>query len=220
MDAIKSSRSVNPRFGSRRLVRRDGLAAYSTAVTFNSMRSNPPSAKAVAAAAKLHSLPISRAPKSSRKTTLPAAGKRLWMVSRYSKQRLTVAQALADKLDLPVKRIDLSEVVSDYIGETEKNLSRVFAEAEGKRWLLFFDEADALFGKRTEVTDAHDRYANRELSYFLQQLERTSSPFVVATRRKHSIDPALNRKLRMSMMTQLPLPKVRVRTFPTTAAEK
>ena len=79
------------------------------------------------------------------------------MVSRYSKQRLAVAQALAAQSGLELKRIDLSAPFSRYIGETEKNLARIFAEAEKNDWLLFFDEADALFGKRTEVKDSHDQ---------------------------------------------------------------
>jgi SpoVK/Ycf46/Vps4 family AAA+-type ATPase len=176
------------------------------------MRSTPPSAKAVAAAAKLHSLPSpSRTTKMNRAKQPVSAGRRIWMVSRYAKQRSSVADTLAGKLGVPVKRVDLSELVSDYIGETEKNLSRVFADAEARDSLLFFDEADALFGKRTDVKDAHDRYGNETLNYFLEQLGRTSSPFVVATRRKQSMDPRWKRELRMSMMTQLPLPKVRVK---------
>lgn len=68
-------------------------------------------------------------------------------------------------------RIDLSRVVSKYIGETEKNLSRLFDKAEDKSWVLFFDEADALFGKRTDIRDAHDKYANQEVAYLLQRIE-------------------------------------------------
>src|SRR6185436_18277436 len=71
----------------------------------------------------------------------------------------------------PVFRIDLSRVVSKYIGETEKNLASLFDKAEHKDWILFFDEADALFGKRTEIRDAHDKYANQEVSYLLQRIE-------------------------------------------------
>ncbi|HTO03335.1 MAG TPA: ATP-binding protein [Opitutus sp.] len=135
--------------------------------------------------------------------------KRVWTVSRYPKQRSAVAQALAAQSGLEVKRIDLSTVVSRYIGETEKNLERIFAEAEGNDWLLFFDEADALFGKRTEVKDSHDRYANQDVSYFLHQLQNSTSSVLVASRRKHAIDPALLRKLRISTITSLPLPPVR-----------
>lgn len=70
-----------------------------------------------------------------------------------------------------VYRIDLSSLVSKYIGETEKNLSTLFERAENKNWILFFDEADSLFGKRTSVRDAHDRFANQEVSYLLQRIE-------------------------------------------------
>lgn len=131
------------------------------------------------------------------------------MVSRYPKQRLAVAQALAAQSSLEMKRIDLSTLVGRYIGETEKNLARIFAEAEEKDWLLFFDEADALFGKRTDVKDSHDRYANQEISYLWDQLQDSTASVIVATRRKHIIDPAFLRRLRMSKITSLPLPPVR-----------
>jgi SpoVK/Ycf46/Vps4 family AAA+-type ATPase len=81
------------------------------------------------------------------------------------------AEIIAATLGLDLFKIDLSIVVSKYIGETEKNLSRVFADAETSNAILFFDEADALFGKRSEVKDAHDRYANVETSYLLQRME-------------------------------------------------
>ena len=82
------------------------------------------------------------------------------------------AQVLAHELGLELFRIDLATVVSKYIGETEKNLDRIFAAAEGSNAILFFDEADALFGKRSEVRDSHDRYANIEVAYLLQKMER------------------------------------------------
>ena len=131
------------------------------------------------------------------------------MVSRYSKQRLAVAQTLAAQSGLEMKRIDLSAPFSRYIGETEKNLARIFAEAEKNDWLLFFDEADALFGKRTKVKDSHDRYANQEISYLWDQLQNSTASVIVATRRKHAIDPAFLRRLRMSTITSLRLPPVR-----------
>ena len=86
------------------------------------------------------------------------------------------AQVLARDLGLDLYRIDLASTVSKYIGETEKNLDRIFAAAEGSNAILFFDEADALFGKRSEVRDSHDRYANIEVAYLLQRMEATPGP--------------------------------------------
>ena len=93
-----------------------------------------------------------------------------------------------------VYRIDLSMVVSKFIGETEKNLSNLFAKAENKDWILFFDEADALFGKRTNVRDAHDRYANQEVSYLLQRVEQYNGLVILATNLKSNIDDAFTRR--------------------------
>ncbi len=78
---------------------------------------------------------------------------------------------IGKSIGMDIYKIDLSRVVSKYIGETEKNISALFNRAEDKDWILFFDEADALFGKRTEIKDAHDRYANVEISYLLQRIE-------------------------------------------------
>lgn len=91
------------------------------------------------------------------------------------------AEALANDLSTLLYRIDLSAVVNKYIGETEKNLNRIFAAAEASKCVLFFDEADALFGKRTEVKDAHDRYANPEVSYLLQKLETYDGLAILAS---------------------------------------
>jgi SpoVK/Ycf46/Vps4 family AAA+-type ATPase len=106
------------------------------------------------------------------------------------------AEALANELDLMLYKIDLSAVVSKYIGETEKNLRRLFDAAEGGGAVLFFDEADALFGKRSEVRDSHDRYANIEVSYLLQRMESFNGLAVLASNRKDSLDPAFLRRLR------------------------
>ena len=81
-----------------------------------------------------------------------------------------------------IYRIDLSQVTSKYIGETEKNLERIFNKAESKNWILFFDEADALFGKRTEIKDSHDRYANQEVSYLLSRLENYQGVVLIKCR--------------------------------------
>jgi hypothetical protein len=91
------------------------------------------------------------------------------------------AEGLAENAGRQLYRIDLSSVVSKYIGETEKNLDQIFAHAESNNWILFFDEADALFGKRTEVKDAHDKYANTEVSYLLQKMESYRGVVIVAT---------------------------------------
>lgn len=93
-----------------------------------------------------------------------------------------------------VYRIDLSMVVSKFIGETEKNLSNLFDKAENKDWILFFDEADSIFGKRTEVRDAHDKYANQEVSYLLQRIEDYSGLVILASNFKKNIDSAFTRR--------------------------
>ena len=94
----------------------------------------------------------------------------------------------------PVFRIDLSMVVSKYIGETEKNLGKLFDEAENKKWILFFDEADALFGKRTQTKGANDRYANQEVAYLLQRIEDFSGLVILATNIQSNIDDAFSRR--------------------------
>jgi len=106
------------------------------------------------------------------------------------------AEALAQTLALPMYRIDLSQVVNKYIGETEKNLRRIFDAAETSDCLMFFDEADALFGKRTEVKDAHDRFANIEVSYLLERMERFKGLAVLASNRRKDLDEAFTRRLR------------------------
>jgi hypothetical protein len=114
------------------------------------------------------------------------------------------AEILALKLGLPMYRIDLSQVVNKYIGETEKNLKRLFDAADISDMILFFDEADSLFGKRTEVSDAHDRYANLEISYLLERMERFKGLAILATNRKKDLDEAFLRRLRYTIDFQLP----------------
>ncbi len=106
------------------------------------------------------------------------------------------AGIIANELGLDLYKIDLSTVVSKYIGETEKNLSRIFEEAEMSNAILFFDEADALFGKRSEVKDAHDRYANIEINYLLQKMEEYEGMVILATNFQKNIDEAFTRRLR------------------------
>jgi AAA+ superfamily predicted ATPase len=106
------------------------------------------------------------------------------------------AEIIAADLELDLYRIDLAGVVSKYIGETEKNLRRVFDAAERSGAILFFDEADALFGTRTEVRDSHDRYANLEINYLLQRMEDYSGLAILATNRRSALDAAFLRRLR------------------------
>ena len=114
------------------------------------------------------------------------------------------AEVLAGELSLDLYQIDLSSVVSKYIGETEKNLSAIFREAEQSQALLFFDEADALFGKRTEVKDAHDRYANIEVNYLLQRVEQYEGVVILATNLQQNLDDAFLR--RMQEVLEFPFP--------------
>ena len=115
------------------------------------------------------------------------------------------AEIMARELGLELYKIDLSGVVSKYIGETEKNLARVFAEAEAGSAILFFDEADALFGKRSEVKDAHDRYANIETSYLLQRMEEYEGIGILATNLRRNMDEAFVR--RITFVVQFPTPE-------------
>jgi AAA+ superfamily predicted ATPase len=115
------------------------------------------------------------------------------------------AEIIAHALRLDLFKIDLSAVVSKYIGETEKNLARIFAEAQAGSAILFFDEADALFGKRSEVRDAHDRYANIETAYLLQQTERYDGLVILATNLKKNMDEAFLR--RMHFVVDFPFPE-------------
>jgi len=105
------------------------------------------------------------------------------------------AEVVARELGLAVYKIDLSAVVSKYIGETEKNLNTIFSEAQAGNAILFFDEADALFGKRSEVKDARDRYANIEVAYLLQQVEAYDGVVILATNFRHNLDDAFTRRL-------------------------
>lgn len=114
-------------------------------------------------------------------------------------------EVLANELSLDLYRIDLSQVVSKYIGETEKNLRRVFDAAEDSAAILLFDEADALFGKRSEVKDSHDRYANIEVSYLLQRMEAYRGVAILTTNRKEALDPAFLRRIRF--VVDFPFPE-------------
>jgi AAA+ superfamily predicted ATPase len=129
------------------------------------------------------------------------------------------SEVLANELRLDLYRIDLSQVVSKYIGETEKSLGRVFDAAEEGAAVLLFDEADALFGKRTEVKDSHDRYANIEVSYLLQRMESYRGLSILTTNRKSALDQAFLRRIRFVAEFPFPEPDQRAeiwrRVFPT-----
>lgn len=114
------------------------------------------------------------------------------------------AEVIANDLKINLYRVDLAGVVSKYIGETEKNLKNIFESSQGTNTLLFFDEADSLFGKRTDIHDAHDRYSNLEVNYLLQKLEEHDGPVILATNRRKNIDEAFLR--RIHFIVEFPLP--------------
>ena len=120
------------------------------------------------------------------------------------------AEVIANELKLDLYRIDLSAVVNKYIGETEKNLRKLFDAAEDSGAILFFDEADALFGKRSAVKDSHDRYANIEVSYLLQRMESYRGLAILATNQKNALDKAFVRRLRFIL--NFPFPGIVERT--------
>jgi SpoVK/Ycf46/Vps4 family AAA+-type ATPase len=128
------------------------------------------------------------------------------------------AEVLASNLELDLYRIDLSSVVSKYIGETEKNLRRIFDAADEGGAVLLFDEADALFGKRSEVKDSHDRYANIEVSYLLQRMECFRGLAILTTNLRSAVDTAFLRRIRFSVQFPFPDPGQRAeiwrRSFP------
>jgi len=128
------------------------------------------------------------------------------------------ATLLGKQTGKDVFRIDLSRVVSKYIGETEKNLSRLFDKAENKDWILFFDEADALFGKRTDIRDAHDKYANQEVAYLLQRIEGYNGLVILASNQRANIDDAFVRRFQSIIHFPMPRPEERYeiwrKTFP------
>lgn len=119
-------------------------------------------------------------------------------------------QLLGKTLGIDVFRIDLSMVVSKYIGETEKNLAYLFDRAKGKNWILFFDEADSLFGKRTDISDSKDKWANLEMSYLLQRMEEHNGLTVLATNFKNNIDNAMTRRFQSIIFFNRPEKEQRV----------
>ncbi len=120
--------------------------------------------------------------------------------------KTTTAALIGKRTKRDVYRIDLSQLVSKYIGETEKNLAKVFDRAENKEWILFFDEADALFGKRTATRDAHDRFANQQVSFLLQRIEDFNGLVILASNQKSNIDEAFMRRFQSIIHFPMPTP--------------
>ena len=129
-------------------------------------------------------------------TPAATAGLTALFVGPESTVRTRAAEVLAHELGRDLYRVDLRRITSKYIGETEKNLNRVLEAAESREWVLLFDEADALFGKRTDVKDSHDRYANIEIDYLLDRLESFNGLAILATNLRSSLDPAFAQRLR------------------------
>jgi SpoVK/Ycf46/Vps4 family AAA+-type ATPase len=126
----------------------------------------------------------------------PGKGYGCLFSSRNYTGKTMAAEVIANELQLDLYRIDLSQVVNKYIGETEKNLKKLFDVAQEAGAILFFDEVDALFGKRTKTKDSHDRYANIEVSYLLQRIEEYQGIVILSTNNKDSIDRAFLRHFR------------------------
>lgn len=126
----------------------------------------------------------------------------------------TLAASLLGKYtQRPVFRVDVSMLVSKYIGETEKHLAKLFDKAENRNWILFFDEADAIFGKRTSVKDAHDKYANQEVSYLLQRIETFSGLIILASNFKNNMDKAFTRRFHSCIKFNNPKHEERLRIW-------
>ena len=130
------------------------------------------------------------------------------------------ASLLGKATGLDVYRIDLSMIVSKYIGETEKNLSNVFDQAEQKNWILFFDEADSLFGKRTQTSSSNDRYANQEVSYLLQRIEDYDGVIILSTNIKANLDEAFSRRFQSMIHFPMPGPAERERLWSQAFSDK
>lgn len=135
-----------------------------------------------------------------------SAGYRVLFYGPPGTGKTLTAAMLGKQFDKEVYRVDLSQVTSKYIGETEKNLEKIFAVAENQGWILFFDEADALFGKRTGVQSSHDKYANQEVSYLLQRVEEFHGLIILASNFKNNLDDAFIR--RFHGIVHFPMPSV------------
>ena len=144
------------------------------------------------------------------------SGGRILCAGSDPRGRWLAARALALELQLGVFRVELGRVASQYIGETEKHLAGLFAAAERSGAILFFDEADALFGKRSEVKTADDRFANLDTAWLLERIENYDGLVILATNRKAKFDPAFLRKCRL----RLPIPRAKLRRLMKTGRRK
>ena len=149
---------------------------------------------------------------SSSKKKLPADSSSVLAVFSGSSGtgKTMAAEMIARELGTSLYRVSLNKVVSKYIGETEKNLSRIFGDAQKKGWVLFFDEADALFGKRSAVNGSHDRYANQEVSYLLAKIEAYRGLVILTANRKVEIDPSIVCRVTYLLEFSPPIPSPRV----------
>jgi SpoVK/Ycf46/Vps4 family AAA+-type ATPase len=144
---------------------------------------------------------------------LPSTGVVALFAGPSGTGKTLAAEIIAAELGVDLYKIDLANLVSKYIGETEKNLARLFDGAEAANVALFLDEADALMGKRSEVSDAHDRYANIEVAYLLQRLERYEGLAIMATNLAKNLDPAFLRRLHVVVEFPMPGPAERRRIW-------
>ena len=144
---------------------------------------------------------------------MPYAGVSALFAGPPGTGKTLAAQVIANELKMDLYKIDLSTVVSKYIGETEKNLERIFSQAKNSNAILFFDEADSIFGKRSEVKDAHDRYANIEVGYLLQRMESYDGVVVLATNLRSNLDEAFTRRIQFIIDFPFPDEEERARIW-------
>jgi SpoVK/Ycf46/Vps4 family AAA+-type ATPase len=130
------------------------------------------------------------------------------------------AEIISNELTMDMYKVDLASVISKYVGETEKNLDVIFNEAKISNCILFFDEADSLFGKRTVIKDSHDRYANVEVSYLLQKIDEYQGMVIMATNFASNLDPAFERRLHFSIKFLFPDESSRLRIWKNIFPEK
>ena len=147
------------------------------------------------------------------KRLMPYAGVSALFAGPPGTGKTLAAQVIASELKMDLFKIDLSTVVSKYIGETEKNLERIFSQAKNSNAILFFDEADSIFGKRSEVKDAHDRYANIEVGYLLQRMETYDGVVILATNLRSNMDDAFTRRIQFIIEFPFPDEKERQRIW-------